>query len=407
MRRLRNLIPLLALSLAACGGSGSPTLAFAPPVSQLAAYTVLYGFANIGDGMNPHAGLVQGSDGNFYGTTLNGFTGLGTVFQLTPGGAEKVLHSFAGANSDGANPRAGLIQDSNNGNLYGTTSGGGANNLGTVFQIATAGAETLLYSFDGTHGAAPYAGLIQDSTGNLYGTTYSGGANNLGTVFKLTPPTSPATTWTETVLYSFSGNNDGANPRAGLIRDSAGNLYGTTSIGGASGLGYGTVFKLTPGGAETVLHSFGGGSDGVHPYAGVIQDSAGNLYGTTYGGGANTLGTVFRITPAGAETVLYSFSGGYFDGATPRAGLIQDSAGNLYGTTSAGGAFGFGTVFKLAPPPSTTVTYWTESVLYSFFSSPDGAYPYAGLIQDNAGNFYGTTSAGGPMGGGTVFEFTP
>jgi uncharacterized repeat protein (TIGR03803 family) len=258
----------------------------------------------------------------------------------------------------------------------------------------------VLYSFaGGTDGANPSAGLIQDSSGNLYGTTYKGGTAGFGAVFKITSAGS------ESVLYSFAGGTDGANPLAGLIQDSTGNLYGTTYGGGTTSVG--TVFKLTTAGVETILHSFTGGTDGANPWAGLIQDSAGNLYGTTSTGGITPVGSslsngvVFKITPVGVETILYKFKGGTVDGAHSVAGLIQDSAGNLYGTTSGGGGLGYGTVFKLTPAG-------TETVLHSFASGPaDGAFPRAGLIQDSAGNLYSTTNGGGGLGYGTVFEITP
>jgi uncharacterized repeat protein (TIGR03803 family) len=218
--------------------------------------------------------------------------------------------------------------------------------LGQVV-VATPSAEAqgdttfaLFYSFEGgTDGATPRAGLVRDAAGNLYGTTISGGAGGLGTVFKLDAVGS------ETVLHSFSGA-DGARPEAGLVRDAAGNLYGTTAGGGASDLG--TVFKLDTTGSETVLHSFSG-ADGDSPVAGLVRDAAGNLYGTTAGGGASGLGTVFKLDTSGKGRLLHSFTGGATDGAFPAAGLVPDAAGNLYGTTTQDGAFGQGTVFKLRP----------------------------------------------------------
>jgi len=226
------------------------------------------------------------------------------------------------------------------GNLYGTTTKGGANsNAGTVYKITTAGAETVMWSFGGSgDGVNPYASPIQASDGNLYGTTYGGGANGAGTVFKIT------TAGAETVLWSFGGSGDGALPDSGLMQASDGNLYGTTTSGGTNGAG--TVFKITTAGAETVLWSFGGSGDGAKPYGGLIQASDGNLYGTTYGGGANGAGTVFKITTTGAETVLWSF-GGSGDGVNLDGALMQASDGNLYGTTYGGGANGAGTVFNI------------------------------------------------------------
>jgi uncharacterized repeat protein (TIGR03803 family) len=196
------------------------------------------------------------------------------------------------------------------------------------------------FAKSGSDGETPYAGLIQGSDGNFYGTTYFGGASGFGTVFKVTP------SGTETVLYSFAGGSDGEHPYAGVIQGSDGNFYGTTYQGGTSGNG--TVFKLTPSGTETVLYSFAGGSsDGANPEAGVIQGSDGNFYGTTLQGGASGLGIVFELTPGGTETILHTFAGGGSDGANPSANLVQGSDGNLYGSTGAGGTSGNGTFFKV------------------------------------------------------------
>jgi uncharacterized repeat protein (TIGR03803 family) len=309
------------------------------------------------------------------------------VFKVDTTGAETVLYSFTGG-ADGSGPSAGLIRNSA-GNLYGTTSDGGTSGRGVVFKLDTTGTETVLYSFTGeADGGYPSAGLIQDSAGNLYGTTEYGGASNDGVVFKVD------TSGTETVLHSFRGG-DGATPFAGLIRDSAGDLYGTTYVGGASGLG--VVFKLNKTG-ETVLYSFTGG-DGAYPGAGLFRDSAGILYGTTLYG-ALDFGEVFMLDTTGAETVLHSFTGGT-DGAYPYAVLIQGSAGNLYGTTYLGGTSNnAGVVFKLD-------TTGTETVLYSFTGGTDGGEPLAGVIQDSAGNLYGTTSGGGIDNHGVVFKLQP
>jgi uncharacterized repeat protein (TIGR03803 family) len=283
--------------------------------------------------------------------------GCGTVFKLDSSGSEIVLHSFANSPGDGAIPTAALIMDKA-GNLYGTTGHGGASGncfggCGTVFKLDTSGNETVLHSFTAGDGAFPLAGLIMDKGGNLYGTTESGGASGDGTVFKLD------SSGKLTVLYSFTGTPDGATPQASLIMDKAGNLYGTTANGGAGtcsngvvNLGCGTVFKLDTSGNETVLHSFmSSPGDGANPVACLIMDKKGNLYGTTNVGGASGVGTVFKLDPSGNETVLHSFTGG--DGANPQAGLIMDKAGNLYGTTVFGGvpncAATCGTVFKLIP----------------------------------------------------------
>jgi uncharacterized repeat protein (TIGR03803 family) len=282
------------------------------------------------------------------------------------------LYTFTGG-SDGANPRAGLIADAA-GNLYGTTISGGVScgelphGCGTVFQLTPSGTLNVLHSFTGSDGSQPFAALVADAAGTLYGTTYGGGAtascdppNGCGTVFKLAP------SGILTVLYSFTGSSDGAYPFGALVADAAGNLYGTTTLGGATAScnppsGCGTVFELVASGSLTVLHSFTGffGSDGSSPYAGLIADATGNLYGTTFGGGAYGHGTVFELAPSGILTVLYSFTGDS-DGAYPYASLIADATGNLYGSTTLGGAtascnppYGCGTVFQLTLPLSPT-----------------------------------------------------
>jgi uncharacterized repeat protein (TIGR03803 family) len=357
--------------------------------------TVLYSFPSGADGDNPFAGVVRDSAGNLYGTTyFGGPSARGVVFKVDTTDHETVLYSFTGG-ADGGNPFAGVTLDSI-GNLYGTTSSG-VGTAGVVFKLDTSGNETVLYSFTGgTDGGNPQAGVISDSAGNLYGTAYNGGTSGRGVVFKLD------TTGHETALYSFTGGADGGNPYAGVIRDSAGNLYGTTLYGGSSNCqpyGCGVVFKVDPTGHETVLYSFTGGTDGGNPYAGVKRDSAGNFYGTTRSGGvAPGLGVVFKVDTTGHETVLYGFTGA--DGAAPQGGVIRDSAGNLYGTTQGGGAFGRGVVYRLD-------TTGNETVLYSFTGGTDGSNPSAGVIRDSAGNLYGTTQQGGTKGGGVIFKLKP
>jgi uncharacterized repeat protein (TIGR03803 family) len=392
--------------------------------------TVLWSFGHR-YGLYPvTSSLIFDAAGNLYGTTADGGFGAGVAFRLRPpvtghtAWTEEVLHSFGG--TDGVYPVAGMIFDKA-GNLFGTTAGGGDSNHGTVFELTPPAAgktgwiEQVLYSFAGSEnagpdGADPDADLIFDKAGNLYGTTNGGGTHGRGTVFELMPPAAGQTGWTEQVLHSFGGHNDGTNPDAGLIFDEAGNLYGTTGFNG-------TVFELMPpatrqtGWTEQVLHRFTGrGGDGASPYAGLIFDGAGNLYGTTVSGGGFNQGTVFELTPPAAgksgwtERILHSFPAFGTDGAAPEAGLIFDRAGNLYGTTNGGGTHGHGTVFELMPPAAGQ-TGWTEQVLYSFAGSlragPDGAAPWAALIFDKAGNLFGTTDRGGMLGRGTVFELMP
>ena len=393
-------VGMMTLSMPSIGNAVTPT------------ETVLHTFgSSLTDGTSPYSGVIMDAAGNLYGTTqYGGAHGYGTVFEVAAGTqAETVLYSFGVNTTDGLVPSANLISDPQ-GNLYGTTSGGGAQDEGTVFEIA-AGTyeETVLHSFgaSSTDGQNPVgnAGLISDSDGNLYGTTYSGGTNNLGTVYEIS-----AGSHTESVVYSFgSSSNDGNRPQGSLISDSAGNLYGTTYSGGTNNLG--TVFEIAAGTHnETVLHSFIG-SDGALPSTVLISDSAGNLYGTTEFGGSHGNGTVFEIA-AGTheESVLCSFGSSSTDGFNPFAGLISDAAGNLYGTTEAGGLYNEGTIFKIA-----AVTH-VETILYSFSGGIDGGHPFASsLISDTFGNLYGTTTAGGntnidlqngETGDGTVFELS-
>jgi uncharacterized repeat protein (TIGR03803 family) len=336
---------------------------------------------------------------------------------LTPGAGAtdplRVLHEFKGGN-DGVDPYAGLILDSD-GNLYGTTAEGGADEQGAVFKLAPnsdgSWTESLLYSFTCCEdGSIPSASLVFDAKGNLYGTTFEGGVHGGGTVFKLTPNSDGG--WTESVLYSFSNGGRLANP-SNLVVDAAGNLYGTTETGGARGDG--TVFRLTSNSdgswTESELHSFSG-TDGGLPSAGLILDASGNLYGTTLSGGVHGAGTVFELTPRSdgrwTEIVLHSFSG-LRDGGEPMAPLTFDGAGNLYGTTSAGGKSGTclplfcGVVFKLSPNSDGS---WTEHVLYIFVDDP-GAVPLGGVIFDRVGNLYSTTFYGGRADAGVVFKLAP
>ena len=427
-------------TLYACGKyilTGAATLAALASLDPAhAGLRVLHAFAGYSsDGRYPDGVLVKDSAGNLYGTTVWGGSSpecCGTVFKLAADGTESVLHSFT-SGSDGSEPD-GLIMDEAR-NLYGTTGYGGSAGCddigcGTVFEVAPDGAETVLYAFPGGAGGTfPNSGVIMDKAGNLYGTTTEGGTVNTncqgsgcGTVFKLAP------NGTETVLYTFAGGSDGDTPQAGLIEDSAGNLYGTTSEGGnnscTDGFGCGTVFKIAPDGTETTLYTFKGGTDGARPDSALIAGSAGNFYGETSEGGGTGCsgygcGTVFELAADGTETVLHAFAGGN-DGIGPSAGLIMDKAGNLYGTTGGGGSgncsigedLGCGTIFEIAPDG-------TETVLHAFLNVRSHGYdPVAGLIKDKAGNLFGTTEEGGirscgsrsapafhPRGCGIVFRF--
>jgi uncharacterized repeat protein (TIGR03803 family) len=356
--------------------------------AQAATEAVLHSFASPPRGASPFAGVIRDSAGNLYGTTTaGGASNSGVVYKVNTAGQETVLYSFTGG-ADGGLPFAGVIRDSA-GKLYGTTYHGGASGAGVVFQANTGGQETVLYSFTGgADGGYPNAGVIRDSAGNLYGTTTAGGASNWGVVYKLDPAGN------YTVLYSFTGGENGGGPYAGVIRDPAGNLYGTTSDGGAASVG--VVYKLNAAGQETVLHTFTGGADGSFPNAGVIRDSSGNLYGTTSSGGTANAGVVYTLDAAGRETVLYSFTGGA-DGSFPYAGVIRDSAGNLYGTTLVGGPAELGEVFELDAAGN-------ETVLFSFPGPTDGEWPTAGVIRDPAGNLYGTTEYGGRANADVVYK---
>ena len=381
--------------------------AAALPMTNASAQTLttLYSFNYVSDGGVPFAGLISDSSGNLYGTTETG----GGVFELVNSSGnytEKTLYAFTGG-SDGQFPFYGALISDSSGNLYGTTLGGGAAGWGTVFELVNSSGnytEKVLYSFSGgSDGGSPIGGLIADSSGNLYGTTTAGGVANTGTVFELV---NSSGNYTEKTLYAFTGGSDGAAATDSLIIDSSGNLYGTTQYGGASGNG--TVFELVNSSGnytEKVLYSFAGGSDGANPVGGLVFDSSGNLYGTTVNGGASGKGTVFELVNSSGnytEKVLYSFAGGSSSGANPGAGLIADASGNLYGTTILGGAAGNGTVFELVNSSGN----YTEKVLYSFTGGSDGANPVAGLIADASGNLYGTTTSDGAGFVGTVFKIS-
>ena len=397
------------------------------PTGAVAAgkYKVLHRFTGH-DGSDPQGALILDPAGNLYGTTAEGggtMCGCGTVFKLTPNSngswTESVLYKFTGG-TDGGDPFGGLIFDAA-GNLYGTAQNFGASGFGTVFKLTPnsdgSWKESVLYSFTGgADGGVPRAGVIFDAAGsNLYGTTACCGAGKRGVVFELTSNSNGS--WKESVLYSFTGGADGSTPYAGLIFDAAGkNLYGTTFLGGvltSCGMGCGTVFKLTPNSngswTESVLYSFTSGA-GRRPYAGVIFDAAGNLYGTATK--SQKYGTVFKLTPnsdgSWTESVLHNFTGGK-DGSLPYAGLTPDAAGNLYGATVSGGShntkcgsFGCGTVFKLTSIPDGS---WAFSALHDFQGL--AANPYAGVVLDKAGHLFGTTTSCVFTCPGAVFEIAP
>jgi uncharacterized repeat protein (TIGR03803 family) len=366
-------------------------------MAEAQTFTMLHTFTGP-DGANPQSRLIQDATGNLYGTTYYaGQSGYGTVFKMASNHKLTVLYSFAGP-PDAANPSGPLLIDKS-GNLYGTTVWGGASNMGTVFRLSSTGAETVLYSFNGntTDGNNPQGGVISDPTGNLYGTTEAGGNGagctfyGCGIVFELD------TAGHETILHNFNGEGDGAIPWAGLLRDAAGNLYGTTVEGGTSGLG--AIFKLNTAGTLTLLHSFAG-TDGAYPYGGVIRDTKGNLYGATYEGGTSQVGTVFKLNKAGKLAILHNFKGNT-DGAYPPEGLVRDAAGNLYGITAQGGSSNFGTVFKVSAAGK-------ETVLHTFTKARQGMLPEAGLLLDKTGDLYGTTYYGGlrTSNDGTIFKLT-
>jgi uncharacterized repeat protein (TIGR03803 family) len=426
--RKASRIPLIAVAIAAT------TFSLAV-CAQAQTETILHNFNNGATGGSPQAGLLMDASGNLYGTTEFGGSKTtldsGVVFRLTLTGGywqETVLMDFPSE----VGSLGGLIQDAA-GNLYGVSTYGGITapcpatgllGCGTVFELSptTTGhwKRTQLYAFSGgADGSLPLSTLVFDSAGNLYGTTGDGGdltdcpTSGCGVVFKLSPTSSGA--WTESVLYAFTNGTDGALPRASLVFDAAGNLYGTAE---ESRPGAGVVYELSPTASgpwtETVLYTFTGGADGALPLGGLIFDPSGNLYGTTYEAGnladcrKQGCGTVFELSPiAGggwSETTIHTFAGGT-DGANPEASLLRDASGNLYGTTSAGGGKG-GTVFELSPGSGGT---WTEKIIYAFKGpTTDGQNPgYGPLIFDAAGNLYGTTLAGGPLGYGTVYKIRP
>jgi len=381
-----------AVGIAATGLSGA----------EAQTLSVVHNFTGGSDGGNPVNGFLMTSKEALYGTASSGGdSGMGVVFKVNGRGDETVLHSFAGG-ADGATPNGSVVADARNA-LYGTTTAGGASGMGTVFRVRGT-TETVLYSFaGGADGADPQAGLVMDAAGNLYGTTAGGGPAGNGTVFELSPPTERHGQWSETVLYSFGTGSDGATPVAGVTLDASGNLYGTTSAGGDSG--YGTVFQLTPGTGwtETILHNFENADDGATPYAGLIADAAGNLYGAATDGGANGGGTVFELTPSGGSWTFSVLAGipGWGISGTFR-NLMFDASGNIYGTTHCDGANSAGTIYELTPSNGS----WTYNLLYTFTGGSDGLYSISNLVM-RRGKLYGTTIQGGANGAGVIYALTP
>lgn len=380
----------------------------AAQMNQSPKIKVLYAFPGGIDGQYPNAPLIRDSEGNVYGTTAGSGSGTsqGNLFKISPSGEETILYSFGGP-PDAQVPLVGLTHD-RSGNLYGTTLDGGTAGFGTVFMLTKSGEERVLYSFrGGLDGANPRSVPVLDVAGNLYGTTVQGGGTECngygcGTVFEISP------NGAETVLYRFAGEPDGANPESGIIRDAAGTLYGTTFSGGI--YSYGTVYAVSPKGEETVLHNFAGPPDGAYPWGTLVRDAAGNSYGTTLAGGtfssiycAPGCGTVFKLGVTGNESVLHDFAG-RADGSQPYGNLVRDKAGNLYGTafgggnTACDGGGGCGTLFRLSK----------NGVFDALqFNGTNGANPLDGLLVDSFGNIYGTTSAGGSYNYGVVFQVVP
>jgi uncharacterized repeat protein (TIGR03803 family) len=405
---------ILAWTFASMAEAGSP-----PTVKT---EKVLYSFKGGDDGASPYAGLIFDSTGNLYGTTTEGggqqcsglgVAGCGVVFELTPGSGgswtENVIHVF-NEQTDGGNPYDAPVFDSS-GTLYGTTLYYGAFGSGTAWELSPASggtwSESILHSFHGTtDGLFPY-GLNFDPRGHLYGTTSGGGANDDGLVFQLVPR--PTGHWADQVLYNFMSGTDGDSPAGVLTFDAKGNIYGTTYVGGPHLTG--TVFELSKRNEtarEQILYTFqglpfGSGPDGTNPTTGMVFDSAGNLYGTTSYGGESGVGTVYELSPDGngtwTESVIYTFTDGT-DGGHP-GGLLIDQTGNLYGATS--GHNTLGSVYELA---RSSGGQWNFTVLHDF-EGPDGASPEGSLVMDQAGDLYGTTAFGGENDNGVVFEVAP
>jgi uncharacterized repeat protein (TIGR03803 family) len=377
--------------------NAAAVLALIPDTLPGVELTTLYSFTGANDGANPN-GLIQALNGLLCGTAnAGGASNAGTVFTITTNGVLSALHAFSGGN-DGAAPKSSLIQAAD-GSFYGTTFSGHSDGYfgGTIFRMMANGALTTLhwFTFGGSDGYSPFAGLVQATNSNLYGTTFSGGSGGSGAVFKMT------SNRTVTTLRSFGGV-DGANPRAGLTLGQDGSFYGVTK-GGDANSDHGTLFKMTASGALTTLYEFGG-TNGFSPRGGLVQGRDGNFYGTTLNGGAYGRGTVFRITTTGFLTTLHSFDGNG-DGYWPQGALLEGKDGYFYGATSFGGSglsgsefSGQGTIFRMAPNGQLTTLVC--------FDGFNGANPVAPLVLASDGNLYGTTINGGANGDGTVFRLS-
>ena len=386
----------------------------APLVIQASTTQILYSFAGDEDGEYIDSDVAIDAAGNLYGTSvLGGEFGGGTVWQLSPIGdtwVHTVIYSFTGS-ADGGEPYKGVTLDAA-GNLYGTAVTGGSGSCeggcGVTYKLTKSGStwtQSVIHAFNGADGSGPGSRVTLDNHGNVYGMTPTGGADGLGTIYRIHPRSDGS--WAFRVIHTFTGGADGSSGSAGKMIFRNGHLFGAATTGG---LGYGTVFELRPTttgewGFKT-LYSFQGAPDGSFPYGALLFDNDGNIFGTTYYGGTDGLGTVYQLTRGAGgiwtDQVLYSFQSGQ-DGNSSISNLVADMAGNLYGTTSEGG-LGSGTIFKLMPNPNGT---WTESLPHLFLGSPDGAFPYAGMTGDGTGVFYGATVHGGADGEGSVYKFTP
>ena len=375
---------------------------------------IIYSFAGDEDGEYLDTDVEIDAAGNLYGTSvLGGEFGGGTVWQLSPvsgGWVHTVLYSFTGG-ADGGEPYKGVTLDPA-GNLYGTAVTGGSGSCeggcGVVYKLTNSGGtwtQTVIHAFTGADGSGPGSRVTLDNGGNVYGMTPTGGADGLGTIYQLHPRSNGS--WAFRVIHDFTGGSDGSSGSAGKMVFRGQSLYGAATTGGA---GYGTVFELRPTGTDgwnfRTLYEFQGAPDGSFPYGALLFDQSGHIYGTTYYGGADGLGSIYQLTRATggnwSEQILYGFQAGE-DGNSSISNLVFDTGGNLYGTTSEGG-LGSGTIFELAPNGNGT---WTESLPHLFAGPPDGAFPYAGMVGDGTGIFYGATVHGGTSGEGAIYLFAP